>query len=213
MTDIFMGIIVPAAVAVPICVAVKKYRCLSKGDRYLFGYLWFTAAANLAAQLMATRYINNMPLIHLDTLIETVLFLLFFKYTLHRKNLDTWINGILIAFPLLCVFNLFFQSIYSFNTYTRSLEAIILTAVSGIYWMQGPQNANAATQRWTSIGSNWMVSGIQLYFASTMFLFIFSNFLIANSAQETNILLWNIHAGVTLVMYLFFTKGFSKCKG
>lgn len=221
MRDMFMGIIVPGAIIIPIAVAIKKYRVLTKGYRYLFIYLWFTAIANLSAQLMAANYINNMPLIHLDTLVETVLLVLFFKHTLHQKDLTVLINGVLIVFPVLCILNLFFQSIYSFNTYTRSLEAIILTAFCGIYWLSGtesgnnvpgPESTSDAALTWTEVSGNWIVSGIQLYFASAMFLFIFSNFLMFNSAQQTNILLWNMHAGITLVMYLFFAKGFSKCK-
>jgi hypothetical protein len=205
-----MGTVVPASVIIPIVSALKKYRRLSKACRYMVLYLLFTAIINALAQLLAAVSINNMPLLHADTALETVLLLLYFRSVLRGRNSSNVTQGLLILFPLICLLNFsFFQSIYSFNTYTRPLEAIIFIGCCFAFFFQGM--AYQLDWPWTEQPHNWMVSGLLLYFSSSLFLFLFSNFLASGCSAATNITIWNIHAALVLLMYLLITLGFLQC--
>jgi len=208
----FMDVVVPLGGLIPMGVAIRRYGGLSRPGRWLLAYLCFTTAANVTALWLAANWVNNMPLLHLDTLVETTLFVLFFKRLFRGGGLAAAANLVLAAFPLICILNVLFLGIYSFNTYPRSLEAIILIAFSSAYWLTASRSDSAAAPMWRNIGSDWFVSGIQLYFTSSMFLFIYSNFLAARSGPGTNIMLWNMHGGITFAMYMFFAKGFSLCR-
>lgn len=212
MSYLFMGVIVPCAVVIPLAVVIRKYNNITRACTYILYYLCFTALANITSQILASYNISNMPLLHTDTLLETILFLLFFKEIVPDKTVVMAINIMMMFFPAVCIINFsFLQSIYNFNTYTRPLEAIIFIALSTMYWLSenATENQNSS---WADTSSNWIVSGMQLYFASTFFLFIFSNFLAEKYNKQVNIFIWNLHAAFVLVMYLLFAKGLSKCK-
>ena len=150
-----------------------------------------------------------MPLLHFDTLVETILLLLFFKAIIVCKGVYL-IEVLMVLFPVLCLINFsFFQSIHNFNTYTRSLEAVIFIALSALYWLVA-NPAEEANSKWTDIGNNWIVSGLLLYFSSSLFLFVFSKFLAEQYDRQVNFFIWNLHAACVMIMYFLFAKGLSK---
>jgi hypothetical protein len=212
MKYVFAGIVVPASIIIPVTVAVARRHQWKNSFRFIFLYLCFSLAASIASRVMASRGINNMPLVHIDTIVEMLLFSLFFQAALPHRNQRRLIRICMLLFCILSLVNFsFFQSIYQFNTYTRPLEAILMISISLLYWLQ-PDRDEEAHERWIDIPENWIVSGILLYFASAMFLFIFSNYLIDQFSKQANIFIWNLHAAIVLLMYGLFTIGFYKCK-
>jgi hypothetical protein len=69
---------------------------------------------------------NNMPIIHLYTAIEMVFFCWFYKTILWPQGnrfLKVWLP---VLFTVLCIVNaLRYQNIYTYCSYTRSVEALI----------------------------------------------------------------------------------------
>jgi signal transduction histidine kinase len=212
MKYVFAGVIVPASIIIPVAVAIARWRQWKGAFTSIFLYLCFSLAANIASRIMAGHGINNMPLLHVDTIVEMLLFGLFYVKLFRRRKQRQLIR---ISLALFCLFNLvnfiFIQSIYQFNTYPRPIEAILMISFSLICWWQ-PEAEERINERWADIPENWIISGILFYFSSAMFLFIFSNYLIHQFSKQANIFIWNLHAAMVMLMYLLFTLGFYKCE-
>lgn len=198
MRYVYMRVVAPSFILLPILIAVINYYKITKAIRVLFYYLLVTACISAGSTILAAKRINNAPLIHIDTIIESLFLLRFFGLLFVNKPLNRYIRILTIVFPVFCCINfIFFQSIYSFNTYTHALEAMLFITFSMLYWIYRDDDVS-----WSSVSTNWIVSGLLLYFSSGFFLFVFGNFLLTNEFT------WNIHATLILIMYLLFATGF-----
>jgi hypothetical protein len=204
----FLSIITPASILVPIGAGIARYRVATAAIRTIFYFLIVTVIISLISILLIVYHRTNTAVIHADTIIESLFLLRFYYLVVKRPALRRWIRLTAILFPVLCLVNvLFLQSLQRHNTYTRPLEALIFIALSMYWWGYGGED-------WLGAGGSedWFVSGLLLYFSSAFFLFLFSNFLAEKYSLSVNILIWNIHASLTILMYLLFTIGFVKCK-
>lgn len=210
MQHLYIGIIVPASILIPIGIVSIKYKTCPFEIKLLFFYLLVSVVIYLLSTIMAVYHIENIFIIHIDTIIESIFFLQFFYIILHHKKIKKWIKLFQIIFPVFCCCNIIFiQGFYRYNTYSRPVEACIFMGLSMYYWWQ---SGNGTVRPWKQIPTNWIVSGMLIYFSGSFLLFISSNFIVTNYDVASNILVWNIHATFILVMYLLFSIGFSKCK-
>ena len=206
----YFSVLVPASVLLPIVTAVVRYGSLDKPQKVIFFYLIFAGLVDEIASQMAFHHIANLWLLHVYTAIETVLLLWFYKLVLSDKLVRKGIVAVMALFPLLCAANIVWgQGIMRYNTYTRPLEALMLIFLGIAYFFESSHAASdvkTASQRSLS----WLNVGMLLYFSVAFFFFIFSNFLQQGTAFSYFILV--CHATFVLVMYLFFTIGFLKCR-
>jgi len=209
MKYFFAGILVPASAVIPVLVAFGRRQHLAARHWILFAYLIVSLLGNILARYLAQRGIVNTPLFHVHTMVEMVLFSFFFYALFREKIIRVLILATVVLFILYCIINfVFLQSIFSFNTYTRPIEAILLIWLCVMYWWKAGTTEDS--KPWGAIADNWAVSGILFYFSSALFLFIFSNYLILHVSKQANVLVWNVHAGIVLLMYLLLTITFLK---
>jgi hypothetical protein len=210
----FMGLIVPVSVLIPISVAVIKYKQVDRVLLLIFYYLLLDGIVDLLATIIAYCRINNMPLLHIFTIFEFLLLSFFYTKILRDPLARNIIKFLMVIFPLLCIVNfLFFQSIFRFNTYTRPLEVLIVMAYSLTYFAQA--NEASDVKGWSSNPLIWVNIGILLYFSGALFVYSFSNFTTAYTSPKyklVNLFIWDIHAALLLCMYLLFSWGFYICR-
>lgn len=207
---IFMNVVAPAFILVPLVTAVVHYRYLSHDAKVLFVYLLFDALVSIASSALAYNHLPNMPLYHFATMVDTVLLLYFFSLVFAGKGWARYLTVAMYVFPLLAVMNLLFlQPLFTFNSYMLSLKSMLVIGLCFLYWWQYEAVTGKA---WKDIPLHWMVSGLLLYFSSAFILFTFSDFIISVSSRSTSIILWNIHAGLSVMMFLLLAIGFSKYK-
>ena len=208
----YRQIIVPASILLPVCIAISGFRKLPDYAKWLLYYLVFAAIVNTTATILTWNNIHNLWLLHIYTAVESFLLMYYFKLIILDKTANSIIRVLLWAFPLFCVVNfLFLQSINNFNTYTRPVEAIILIALSAMYWWQ--ENEKDSEKSWGNIPNNWFVTGIMLYFAGAFFLFLLANYFLSPEAiRKVKNIVWDTHATLVLIMYLLMSIGFMKCK-
>ena len=210
-TVLYTGVIVPASVSIPIGMGVYRYKYTSPPLRTILFYLAVAGITNAIAAFYAFRHRNNLPLLHIYTIAELLLLVRFYQQTMTSQAIRQWARLTLLLFPVVCIVNfIFFQSIYSFNSYTRPLESIILLIFSILYLSQATDNERASGRGIAP--ETWIVIGILLYFASTLFQFIFANIVSHHASYGTKLLIWDIHASLVLIMYLLFAVGFFRCK-
>ncbi|KAA2238991.1 hypothetical protein F0L74_22520 [Chitinophaga agrisoli] len=208
-TSLYLGVVVPAATLIPITMGIFKFRALTPRLRALWLYLCMAAVINAIASIYSHH--NNLPLLHVYTMLELIFLVRYYLLLFTHKRILFFLKAVLILFPLYCVINfLFIQDIYSFNSYTRPVEAIILIACSLLYFMASSREDDE--ERWTAVPDNWVNAGILLYFSGALGQFAFSNVVEATTAKPVILLIWVLHATLVLIMYILFTISFSKCR-
>lgn len=207
---IFMNVVAPAFILVPLAAALARYRQLPAAGRVLFAYLVVDAVVSFVSSALAYNHIPNVPLYHVATIADTVLLISFFLKLFAHKAWAGCLTAAMFLFPLLGVLNIIFlQPLFSFNSYMLSLKSILLIGLCFLYWWHYEPVAGKA---WKDIPLHWTVSGLLLYFSSAFILFTFSDFIISVSSRTVSIALWNIHAGLSVIMFLLLAIGFSKYK-
>ena len=208
----FMGVIVPLSVLLPIIIGIVQFKNLPGPARIILWYV-LTSGFFSGISVIVGRYFhtNNMPLVHLYTAAEVVLFTWYYR----RLSGNTFKNKFYILLPvlfaILCIVNaVFFQNIYTYSSYTRSVEAIICMLFALNYF--AIMASVAGDKRTLRQPAFYFNAGIFLYFSGAFILFVFSNFIITNLSRHNFLIIWNIHAALILLMYLFFSTGFLICK-
>jgi hypothetical protein len=208
---LYMGVIVPASVIIPIVFAIVKYRHINKPLTTIFVYLLFAGLVNACAAVMAFRHINNLPLLHVYTVCEFLFLGIFFYQLAGKPTIKKLILGGILLFPVYGLINFtFIQDLHVFNSYTRPVEAILLIVFSLIYFYT--QSSDTQPVSWHTQAVTWIVTGILIYFSSSLVQFSFSNIVSSLASRDTKLFIWAIHATLVLIMYLLFSVGFSKCK-
>ena len=210
MKHIYSGLIVPLAVLIPLFFAYLKRRHLSPEAIVILVYLILDGLVNVLAKVMAINKINNLPLLHVFTCLEFILFAQFYKIVLGERKQDLKYAIIQGSFTLICILNaVFLQSIYTFNSYTLSLSGFIIMFFAINYYAK---IFNLTLDvKVTSLPAFWFNAGIFLYFACSFFLYVFSNFILQLSKHAFN-LTWDIKNTFLVIMYLLFSIAFYKCK-
>lgn len=205
----FLTYIVPLSILIPIFIGLFNYRNLHISGKFIFFYLVASGLINLAAIVLVAFRMTNLPLLHLYTIVEAVLILSYFRTIFTKRSTKAILLVLNIVFPLLCIINFtFIQSIFTYNTYTRPLEAILITFFCLLYLYQ-----SGFTENWISKQTNWFNIGILLYFPVVCIIFILSNYMVfVSKNKEMNLLIWHFHAVMSMVMYLAFAKAFSLTK-
>lgn len=208
---LYMGVIVPASVIIPIVFAIVKYRHINKPLSTIFWYLLFAGVVNACAAFLAFRHINNLPLLHVYTIVEFLFLGLFFYQFTERPKIKKLILGGILLFPVYGFINFaFIQNLHVFNSYTRPVEAILLIIFSLVYfYIKTVENHNYT---WHTRPETWIIIGILIYFSSSLVQFSFSNVVSSLVSRNIKLMIWAIHATLVLIMYLLFAVGFAKCK-
>ncbi|MDQ8006590.1 MAG: hypothetical protein REI64_17435 [Pedobacter sp.] len=207
--NLLTAFLVPLSILIPIGVFLRKYKFANKAEKTLFFYLITAGIINAVAICLSNYGIKNLFLLHIYTIIETIFFLLYFFFAFHNSIIKRFLLVAIFVLPLLFITNfLFLQSINEFNTYTRPLEAIMITAVSLLFLYR-----SGFVEDWLKQSSSWINIGILVYFPAATLIFILSNyFVFVTSNRQLNRVIWDIHSILVLAMYLAFAKAFSLIK-
>lgn len=213
MTVNFIGVIVPLSILLPFFIALFKWRFLSKEAKYIFLYLLVTALINSTAILIGRyHHKNNMPLVHILTAADVVILLFYYKALFKHQNKLQLYLSLSLVFIAFCTINaIFFQSIYTYSSYTRSVEAIICLLFALNYFARLASDTDTKLKI-INQSDFYFNAGIFLYFSGAFMLFIFSNFVINDLTKANFLIIWNIHGSLLMLMYLLFSFGFILCK-
>lgn len=199
----FVYYIVPLSILIPIFFAILNFKQAKANARLIFYYLVTSGLINLVAITVMKK--NNLPLLHLYTIVEAVLILSYFRTLFIQPQIKKILTYIIILFPVLCVLNFtFLQSIHTYNTHTRPLEAILITFFCLLYLYK-----SGFTENWINTPSSWFNMGILIYFPVACIIFILSNYMVfVQKNKIMNHLVWDTHAILVLIMYLIWARGF-----
>ena len=196
--------VVPATIIIPIFLAVKRYQHLRPSLKLLCWYLFSAGLTNVITAIYAFRKANNMPIMHLYTVIEFSFLVGFFRRTFVGEELKKRVTFLVPLFALFALVNvLFVQGIFAYNTYAKSLEAVLIIFLSIVFFKQRLDNVGAETQKMSPV--TYVVSGLVLYFSGSLVFFVIQNISVADHSFGRFI--WGIHG--TLLMVLYFVIAFA----
>jgi hypothetical protein len=205
MQSTYASLIVPASIMLPIVVAISREKYWGPPEKSILVYLVISAFFNTLAAVLAARGINNLPLLHLYTVLEFISLTSFFYFSTDRKTDKDIIKVLWLALPLLTIANvLYLHSIYRYNLIPRSTGAIIILLLCINFLMR---SLSFSAQR-VPFFTFAVVVALLLYFSGSLTLFALSDFIIAN--KTINLLIWNTHATFVLIMYLIIAVAYFK---
>lgn len=196
---------VTVLVLFPIVVAIYRRKYLKKELRPITYYLAFALFFQLFAIVSSSFIKNNLPPLHLYTVVEFGLISWFYKEYLGSFLNKKIIYAIFILFTTLAVLNVIFvQSIYEYNSYPRGLECIFVVFYSITAYYKTIKSLEIISIEKSPLF--WINAGFLFYFAGSLFLFVLGNLILTQDIQ-LSMLSWAIHACLLGLMYIFIGIG------
>jgi hypothetical protein len=198
----------PWLIFLPWLLALSKQGRNTPAVRAIFHYLTAAVITHLLSFALWKLKKNNLPLLHVYTVVEFLLLLRFYFLLLQDffPRLFFYILG--FAFPLLSILDsLFVENIFSFNTYSRSVEALIFIFLSVSWFVKSVSR----------IGNNesdirplhFITSGFLIYFAGSVVLFSFRD-IISQFTRRFLMNVWSIHTLLLVILYILISIGLWK---
>lgn len=199
VTRIFYGFFVPSSVLFPLVPALRYYRRNSRPLRILAWYLVLSGATSLISVILAFRRINNMPIMHLYTFAEFWVLTTFYRTTIGEVGRRYHLKYLAPGFFLICIANAVYgQSIYTFNTYTKSLESVLMLAL-GILYFKKELDLPAAYEKSKRDLLN-VNSSLLIYFSGSFVLFTIYNVIVYDVKFVS--IMFAVHSLLLLSVYL-----------
>ncbi len=199
--------LIKAFLALSTLIWLIRYRQLPDALRVLGYFLAIDLAIEFSAGYLASKRMNNLPLLHLFTFCEFIFFSFFFYHlirTLSRHKRQFFIFLSVIA-AFLVVNSAFIQTIYSFNSIAKGIVHLILIIYAIWYFYQlsslGPDEASTTGRPLRLINS-----AVLLYYSGSLFIFMFTNFIQANDLRMHRGF-WAFNAGLNVVFQLLVLIG------
>ncbi|HEU0226626.1 MAG TPA: hypothetical protein VFQ86_02730 [Arachidicoccus soli] len=209
MPSLYMAVLAPSVILLPITIAVLKYGYWkhASAKRMAFAYLLFSAFFNIVASVTTYKNVNNLPLLHLYTVLEFWIIVILFRCIFKGNRIRKLLIYLAIAFSIFSVIYIMMtDSLFAYNTLSRFLESIMIVGFC-IYFLYLDFSNIASNE---SMFNFSVIVGLLLYFSSASILFGLSNAILKN--RIFNILIWNLHATIMLIMYLIFAWAFLRLK-
>lgn len=189
---------------IPLIVAIYNRNKLDYPLKYLSYLIYFSACIEIISAILWWQEENNLPLLHIFVVVEFILIGWMYQLHLYKLYNRYLIPVLIVAFSIFSIINsLFIQSIYTFNTYARPIGNLlfIIFAISYYYKLLKELKIRYLERN----PMFWINTGILIYFSGSLFLFIFSNYLLKQT--QLNNLFWSIHAGLNVFINVLYAIG------
>ncbi len=173
--------------------------------RYLGYYLCWNLFIEITARILSSYSVNNLPLLHLYTIGEFLLFaLLYRKMHLFKNWADKkfWIF-VSVALALIVLNSIFIQNIYEFNSYAKTMVQLILMGFAFGYFYQ-LQEKKEETE-----SLNWVNAAVLIYYSGSLFIFMFGNYFL-DKEPKTHLIFWVINVLLNLIFQILVFIGIWK---
>lgn len=190
------------SILLPVIVGIVWYNRLSKPLIILSWFLILSAFFEMALQYTSYNGINNLIIINVHNIVEFVFLGAVFYKVFNSAIIKKGMLAVLAAFGAFAVANLLFmQGTGQFNTWTMGLECLLLMLMVLLFLFELFKEGKVL--RLERYPMFWVASGALFYFAGSLFLFIFSNYVLAGS-QNALYAEWGIHSSVNIITNLCY---------
>jgi hypothetical protein len=177
------------------------WKKLNTPFRRLFYFLvWNSMIEILAFAFMKYGY-NNLPLLHIYTLGEFILFSYFYKSLINKpiRFQKLFLYFLISGSFFIIVNSIFFQSIFGFNSFAKTFVQITIIGFAVLYFYNLIENQLYSTA--ASKGLRLVNSAVLIYYSGSLFVFMYGKFSFANTDIFT--FFWAFNSVLYLLFQLF----------
>lgn len=175
------------------------YRRLNRPMKLLLLLLSISFLTDVYSRILGIRGKSNLHIFHFYTLLEYTLFMIIFSYWQRKNSIRSALRYSIPVFFLIWVISKFtVEDFNSFDSYTTTLEALLLLMTSGftLYSLIKYSEAEAVNDF-----RFWVSAAVLLYFAGNVTLFSVSKVISYN--------LWmTIHATALILSNFMYLKAY-----
>ena len=193
------------SILIPLLFGILKYRKLTTTLAVLFWFLFLSALFEVMLEYTSHKGINNLAIGNSFTIVQYVCLSVVFYLAFSSQAIRKGIVAALICFTAFALLNLFFlQGIRQLNSWSLGLANLLLMLVALLFYYELFKEGKV--QRLERYPMFWVASAVLLYAAGCFFLFIFSNYALAES-KELLYAQWSIHSVINIVANLCYAIG------
>jgi hypothetical protein len=187
----------------PLVTAWTKRKGLDRTFSILIILIAVAFLSDVVNIIFAFLHLNNLPIAHAYGLLEGILLIKFFDSLLGWKK-STW-TLVAVTYTLLYLADsIFLESIFSFNAWSRSVEALLMIALCVMaFRMFYDKEEDIFIEKSPHF---WMVIGILTYFSGALFSFLLSTDMLSQSSERFYGS-WMLHNFSNLLKNVIFTIG------
>jgi hypothetical protein len=187
---------------IPACMlGIYHWKRLPQIYQWFVAFLWFDLSIETGSRVW--RYIidkhNNLPLLHLYTLGELVIWLFIYRLLIGAGYLQKYFWWILGVLSVLVVSNtIWLQPLHTYNSYAKTLVQLVIILL-GLQYEFSFVDSDPAQR--TDKSLLWVNRGVLLYYAGTLFIFMFSQYAVATWQQGYQ-QLWHFNLILNIMLHL-----------
>ena len=185
-----------------ILILIKNLECAAVKMILLYQFIWLLTG--LISFYLAKQTANNLPLLHLHTLLEYFLISSFYLKVYSSRIIKSIILKLLLLGGALIICNsLFIQSVYTFNSYGRTLSQVLIVFYTLQFYFvkQELKQLHIPKEFIEFINAAFLI-----YYAGSLFIFMSSNLLI-NDQTSSHEVLWTINSILSFLSQLIILTG------
>jgi len=191
---------------VSVILGIVNFGRFSRAIKVLIIYLSLNLVVQGVAYFLWQRSINNLPLLHLNTLLEFVCFSFFFKEVyvdqyFFKKNFNYFVAGISL---LLILNSAFFESVFAFNTNAKVFVQLCLILYVILYLFDAFGKVDFAIREDQVISV--ICFAILIYYAGSLSTYLFSR-LYTEEIKEGIRPIWVINGLLTALFQFILLIG------
>ena len=176
--------------------------------RRLLYFLAFSLLIEISARLMAYSGLNNLPLLHLYTLGEFLLLSWLYKSLIIQPTLfQKYFWHFIFSISAFIVINsLFFQSLYTFNSLSKSIVQVLIITYAVLFFYNLTENQRLSLSTEKSL--RLINSAILIYYSGSLFIFMYGQISFEN--KDLYKVFWAFNALLNLLFQLLILYGLWK---
>lgn len=194
--------------SVTVSLCLFNFKKISTPFRRLCYFLIWNLFIEIFARVFSYSGMNNLPLLHLYTLGEFVLFSWFYKSLLKTNELFQkryWV--FVFVFSVLIVLNsIFLQNIYGFNTFAKTVVQVIIISYAVLYFYNLTENQSISPSIEKVL--RLINSAIIVYYSGSLFIFMCGQ--VSFGKSDLYQMFWAFNAVLNLIFQLLVLWGIWK---
>ncbi|MDP1728532.1 MAG: hypothetical protein Q8M15_17235 [Bacteroidota bacterium] len=198
-----------ASVLIPIIAGLLFYKRINTPFKWLTWFFILSAFVEIiSVKIIHRGQHNNMPLLHLYTLIEFIAFgYMYYVYFKDRNRLKYFPVITLFTFIIIAGIDaIWINGIWLPNTVARSFECMVLVLLALMYYyLFFKESFDQVVWKQSMF---WLSTGVLFYFAINEPFFMLYNFFLSNHSDMAKLGL-NIHAVINIFTNILFAISFT----
>lgn len=198
----FIGYLSMYSIAMPALVGLLFYKRLQAVQKTLLILILLSTLIEIIALWVIHQGGYQHLVYRIFTILEFSLLTYIFAQGIKPFFTEFFFKGAVIFFFLFVLADMIWISgIVQFNSYSTAIEGLILIFFSLIFFYKTLQELQI--QHLEREPLFWISTGVLLYFASSLFIFLFTNYI--NSSTRSLFIIWGIHGIFSILLNIFYS--------